>query len=84
MVNVDVQYVYEGYNTDFGPLTLNYVHKFVKHVDTMLHSHAKVIHHCSPSFKHQANAAFLMGAYLILSKNWSVSQVKDALGGSYL
>lgn len=30
VVNVDSQYHYEGYNSDFGPLTLNFVHKFIQ------------------------------------------------------
>ena len=36
VINVDNVYQYEGYNTDFGPLTLNHVHKFVKQVEGML------------------------------------------------
>lgn len=43
-----------------------------------------MVHHCGQSFKYQANGSFLMGAYLIISKNWSISQVKDALGDGYL
>lgn len=30
VINIDnSSYLYEGYNTDFGPLTLNFVHKFI-------------------------------------------------------
>ena len=43
-----------------------------------------MIHHCGQSYKHQANGSFLIGCFLISSKNWSVSKVKDALGASYL
>ena len=28
VLNIDTAYNYEGYNNDFGPFTLNYVHKF--------------------------------------------------------
>ena len=35
-VNTDHEFEYDGYNTDFGPLTLNYVHKFITRVDTMM------------------------------------------------
>ena len=85
VINVDNAYVYDGYNSDFGPFTLNHVHKFVKEVDSMLSRQGqKVVHHCGQSFKHQANGSFLMGAYLIISKNWSISQVKDGLGDGYL
>ena len=42
------------------------------------------MHHCGQSYKHQANGSFLIGAYLIISQKWSVSQVKEALGEVYL
>ena len=35
VLNIDNAYLYEGYNSDFGPLTLNFVHKFVKEVDSL-------------------------------------------------
>ena len=84
MLNIDNQYLYEGYNSDFGPLTLNFVHKFVKEVDNLLAKYTKVIHHCSPNFKTECNGAFLIGSYLIISKSWSIKQIQDAFGASYL
>ena len=42
------------------------------------------MHHCSSNYKHEANAAFLIGCYLIISKDWSVEQVSEALGASYV
>ena len=35
VINVDNVYHYDGYNSDFGPLTLNFVHKFVKEVESL-------------------------------------------------
>ena len=70
---MDNSYLYEGYNTDFGPLTLNFVHKFIKEIDSLVSKHKKVVHHCSQNFKHQANGAFLMGCYLIVSQSWSIN-----------
>jgi cell division cycle 14 len=32
VINIDNSYVYDGYNNDFGPYTLNYVHKFCNQV----------------------------------------------------
>ena len=43
-----------------------------------------VVYHCSPGFEHEANGAFLIGAYLIVSKYWKIQQVEDALGACYL
>jgi hypothetical protein len=84
VINIDNVYLYEGYNTDFGPLTLNHVHKFIKQVESMLAKEQKVVHHCSQGFKHQANGSFLMGCFLIISKKWTISQIKDAFGSSFL
>ena len=67
VLNVDNVYSYDGYNSDFGPLTLNFVYKFVKEVDTLLGKGKRVIHFCGQSFKSQANGCFLMGSYLIVS-----------------
>lgn len=43
-----------------------------------------MIYHCGAGFKTQANGGFLIGSYLIISKKWSISQIKDAFGSSYL
>ena len=77
IVNIDHEFEYEGYNTDFGPLTLNFVHKFISRVDSILNigEKKKVVHQCSQSYKHQANASFLIGAYLMVSHNWPISEV---------
>ena len=94
IVNIDHEFEYEGYNTDFGPLTLNFVHKFITRIDSMLLNNnnnnygngerKRVVHQCSQSYKHQANASFLIGAYLIVSHNWPLVEVKEALGTAYL
>lgn len=84
IINVDNKYMYEGYNSDFGPLTLNHVHNFVKEVDALLAKHTKVVHHCSPGHKTEANGAFLIGSFLIISKGWPISKIEDALGAAYL
>ena len=84
VLNIDNAYSYEGYNSDFGTLTLNFVHKFIKEVNSMMGKYQQVIHHCNPNYRHEANGSFLMGSYLIISKKWSVDQVKEAFGASYL
>ena len=44
----------------------------------------RVIHYCGEGFKTQANGSFLMGTFLIVSKKWTVNQVKEAFGNRYL
>lgn len=73
VLNVDNKYLYEGYNSDFGPLTLNHVHNFVKEVEKSLAQQFKVVYHCQPSFKCEANGAFLIGSFLLICKNWSIA-----------
>lgn len=36
VINIDDQYFYEGYNSDFGPLTLQFVHKFIQQVEALM------------------------------------------------
>ena len=43
-----------------------------------------MLHHTGTNFKTQANAAFLMGAYLITRKNQSVQKVKELFTNQYL
>lgn len=43
-----------------------------------------MIHHCGPGFKTQANGTFLLGSFLIVNKGWSINQVKDAFGSTFL
>ena len=72
---MDNEYFYEGYNSDFGPLTLQFVHKFIENIEAHLQRKKRVIHHCGEGFKAQANGSFLMGSFLIVSKKWTVKQV---------
>ena len=69
VINIDNNYTYDGYNSDFGPYHLEIVHKFCTEIDSLLKSNKKVLHHTGTNFRTQANAVFLMGAYLISRKN---------------
>ena len=53
-------------------------------MDNLLSRYNRVVHHCGQSFKYEANGAFLIGSYLIVSKKWTVNEVVDALGKAYL
>ncbi len=62
--------VYSGYNKDFGPLNLAQMHRFCKELNNILidkkYRGIKIFHHCSPKFHMQANACFLMTAFLVV------------------
>ena len=45
-IDNDRTYEYDGYNEDFGPLTLSQIHKYCQEVDQKLKS-GTVVHHCS-------------------------------------
>ena len=72
VVNTDSSYVYDGYNSDFGPFHLSIVHKFCTEMSSLVKQYPKVLHHSGTNFKQQANAVFLMGAYLISCSKMSV------------
>ena len=84
LFNVDSLYSYEGYNTDFGPLTLNFVHKYITQMEGFLRQGKRVVHHCGHGYRQQANACFLMGCFLLISQKWSIEKIENAFGGTYL
>ena len=43
-----------------------------------------MLHHTGTNFRTQANAVFLMGAFLIIRKNQSVQSVKELFGSQFL
>jgi len=67
---IDNDLVYEPYNADFGPLDLGKVHLFCKElqklVDNKEFKTKKIYHYTSLDYAKQANAAFLMGAFMII------------------
>lgn len=68
--NIDGDLVYESFHKDFGPLNLANVHRFWTELQNVLtnkdFSKSKIYHHTSLNKEKQANAAFLMGAYMII------------------
>lgn len=68
--NVDQDLVYDPFHKDFGPLDLAKVHRFWTELQNVLTSEefksSKIYHHTSLNKEKQANAAFLMGAYMII------------------
>eukprot|EP00347_Sterkiella_histriomuscorum_P017625 403348622 len=68
--NIDEILIYNGYNKDFGPLSLAQVHRFCTELKRIMRDEKfksdKIFHHCSPHFQKQTNACFLMGAFMIV------------------
>ena len=67
---IDNDLVYEPFFADFGPLDLAKVHLFCKELEKLMsdsqYKSFKIYHYCSLDFAKQANAAFLMGCYMII------------------
>ena len=51
VVNFDNSYVYDGYNSDFGPFHLSIVHKFCTEMSSLVKQHPKVLHHSGTNFR---------------------------------
>lgn len=61
--------MYRPFFDDFGPLNLGQLHAFCIELEKLLnhpdYKDAQIYHYCSDNFEKKANAAFLMGAYMI-------------------
>jgi cell division cycle 14 len=68
--NIDNDLIYEPFNQDFGPLNLACVHKYIRELVRLLadpkYKDVKLFHFSSTKFDKQPNAAFLMGAFMIV------------------
>ena len=67
---IDNDLVYEPFFADFGPLDLGKVHQFCKELEKLMndsnYQQFKIYHYTSVDYAKQANAAFLMGCYMII------------------
>lgn len=68
--NIDNDLVYEPFNSDFGPLNLANTHKFARELVRLLadprYKETKLFHYSSCKPDKQANACYLMGAFMII------------------
>lgn len=79
---IDDALVYNPFWKDFGPLNMAMMHKFCKELEKLMKSKKynkyKIYHYTSTEKEKQANAAFLMGAFMIIvlkynaNKAWEV------------
>jgi len=62
--------VYEPFFADFGPLDLGKVHLFCQELEKLIKDESyksyKIYHYTSLDYAKQSNAAFLMGAFMII------------------
>ncbi|XP_043842494.1 LOW QUALITY PROTEIN: dual specificity protein phosphatase CDC14B-like [Dromiciops gliroides] len=68
--SIDDEFEYENYFEDFGPLNLAMVYRYCSKINKKLKclkmTRKKIIHFTGPDQRKQANAAFLMGCYIII------------------
>lgn len=75
---IDEALVYNPFWKDFGPLNIAMVHKFWKELEKLIngntYSKYKIYHYTSLEKEKQANAAFLMGAYMIICLKFNAAE----------
>ena len=72
---IDEVLCYEAFCDDFGPLNLAMTHKFVMEVNKIMQKQKhKIYHYTSLAEDKRANAAYLMGAYLVICKKLSAEE----------
>ena len=74
---IDNNLEYEPFYEDFGPLNLAMTHKFVMELGKIMKKQShKIYHYTSTDQDKRANAAYLMGAYLVIVKNY-IPEIKN-------
>lgn len=83
-LNVDDYLVYDGFYSDFGPLNLAMIYRYIGIVRDKFKVYKRVIHcaHIGDQ-KKRSNAAFLICAYLIIENNWTAHQTYNILSKQY-
>ena len=72
---IDDVLTYESFCEDFGPLNLAMTHKFVMEVNKIMQKQKhKIYHYTSLDEDKRANAAYLMGAYLVICKKMTAEE----------
>lgn len=65
--SIDEQLIYSPFFSDFGPLNIGSIYKYIKDLDKMMKepsfSNSIIIHHTSLNSGKRSNAALLMAAY---------------------
>jgi cell division cycle 14 len=79
---IDNDLVYEPFFADFGPLDLGKVHLFCKELEKLMndanYKNFKIYHYSSLDYAKQANAAFLMGCFMMIILKRSAEEAWQA------
>lgn len=79
---IDEQLVYTPYFSDFGPLNLAQMYRFIKELDKIIrtpeYANHVIVHYTSSDSSKRANAAFLMGAYQVISLGRSAETAAES------
>lgn len=80
--NIDNELVYQPFNSDFGPLNIANTHKYIRELCRLLaderYKTVKLFHFTSTKFDKQSNAAYLMGAFMVVVLKLSADVVWEA------
>ena len=72
---IDEVLCYEAFCDDFRPLNFAMTHKFVMEVNKIIQKqNHKIYHYTSCAEDKRANAAYLMGAYVVICKKLSAEE----------
>ena len=79
--SIDENITYVGFCHDFGPMSLGSVYEFCSAVEGMRMEQQTmpIAIHSLPNFRSVTNAAFLIGAYMLMNMSFGIDQVMDAL-----
>lgn len=79
--NVDEEFKYYPFFSDFGPLTLSNIYVYCTEMKALLanpkYENCLLFHHTSRDTIRRTNSALLMGCYEILSLDRSAEEVKE-------
>mmetsp|Transcript_26655 Transcript_26655/g.58578 ORF Transcript_26655/g.58578 Transcript_26655/m.58578 type:complete len:450 (-) Transcript_26655:180-1529(-) len=70
----------EAWGKAFGPLSLDQHFSFSHHLDCLIGKGTEVGVGCGPKAEDRANAAVLLGFYLILRMSWNEEEITKAMG----
>ncbi|XP_059612371.1 dual specificity protein phosphatase CDC14C-like isoform X1 [Phlebotomus argentipes] len=80
---VDDTYVYENFFWDFGPLNICHVYQYCQMLEAKLYSKSlarkKIVHYTNSTPQKRLNAAFLIGAYMIMYLKKPPNEAYDIL-----
>lgn len=81
--SIDDEFVYENFYYDFGPLNLSMLYRYCQKVNKKLKGSKKIIHYASFDSRKRANAAYLIGSYMIIYQSRTSEEVLRLLSPAF-